>query len=291
MIKLTEEQRQKVDKVILFTNVRDEKNMKEWVAHHLLIGFDEIYIYDHKSIVPLSGQFDNFNKEYEKVFVKRCELDGPIKCYLIQKSVITAKVTKADWMIYLDADEFFVINTDKINNVKDLLKLYTNADLVAFNWLMFGSNFHINEPDGLIIDNYTKSQLKLCDHIKSFLRPSQFLKPNPHRCDIINPFRMYHGSKRRLWSNSVLFDNPIEYYKSIAFIAHYYVQSKETYLRRKLTLPRDDNGTIRPNNQTIMNQTLTENYSIDNDLNDIINTSVRDKYSEKIKLYLKSIGE
>ena len=26
-------------------------------------------------------------------------------------------------------------------------------------------------------------------------------------------------------------------------------------------------------------------------LNDIINTSVRDKYSEKIKLYLKSIGE
>jgi hypothetical protein len=262
------------------------------------LGFDEIYIYDHKSIIPLSGQFDNFNKEYEKVFIKRCELDGPIKCHLIKKAVLTAKVTKADWMLYLDADEFFVINTDKINNIKDLLKLYSNADLVSFNWLMFGSNGHINEPEGLIIDNYTKSEIKLCNHIKSFLRPSQFLKPNPHRCDIINPYRMYHGSNRRLISdenvlknNSPLFDNPIEYYNSIAYIAHYYVQSKETYLRRKLTLPRDDDGTIRPNNLTIMNKQLTENYSIDNDLNDIINTSVRDKYSEKIKLYLKSIGE
>ena len=31
-------------KVILFTNARDELKLKEWVAHHLLLGFDFIYI-------------------------------------------------------------------------------------------------------------------------------------------------------------------------------------------------------------------------------------------------------
>ena len=35
--------------VILFTNARNEKNIKEWAAHHLLIGFSAICIFDHKS--------------------------------------------------------------------------------------------------------------------------------------------------------------------------------------------------------------------------------------------------
>ena len=36
-------------KVALFTNARDEKHIKEWAAHHLLIGFEYIFIFDHKS--------------------------------------------------------------------------------------------------------------------------------------------------------------------------------------------------------------------------------------------------
>ena len=34
-------------KVVLFANVRDEPNIKEWITHHLLLGFDCIYIFDH----------------------------------------------------------------------------------------------------------------------------------------------------------------------------------------------------------------------------------------------------
>ena len=40
--------------VALFTNARNEKHIKEWVAHHLLIGFELIVIFDHKSIKPLN---------------------------------------------------------------------------------------------------------------------------------------------------------------------------------------------------------------------------------------------
>jgi hypothetical protein len=285
-----------VDKIVLFVNARDEPNMKEWVAHHLLIGFDYIFICDHKSKIPLQGQFNNFNKNGDRVFVTRSELNGPIKELFITRAVETAKKFNANWMLYLDADEFFVINTDKINNVKELLKMYPNADSVSFNWLMFGSNGHIKEPEGLIIDNYTKSQLKLCDHIKTFIRPSQFLKPNPHRCDIKTPSRMFHGNKTQLitrkeilHNNSVLFDNPIEYYNSIAYIAHYYVQSTESWIRRKLTLPRDDNGQIRPQNQTILNTEIIGVYDMHNDLNDVENVDVKNKYSQNIKNYLQSI--
>jgi len=284
-----------IGKIILFTNSRDEKNMKEWVAHHLLIGFDEIYIYDHKSIIPLTGQFDNFNKEYEKVFVKRCELDGAIKDILIKKAAETAIILKADWMIYLDADEFFVINADKINNIKELLKIYKNADSVSFNWLVFGSNYHKNEPLGLIIDNYTRSEIKLNEHLKTFIRPNQFLIPNAHRSEIINPDKAFHGNGtnlnrvRPIYKENKHFINPIDYNLSLAYIAHYCIQSEETYLNRKIKLPRDDRGVFRDKNVTISNIKITNEHNIHSEFNDIINTSVRDKYSENIKNYLSSI--
>ena len=48
-------------KVVLFTNARDEQNIKEWVVHHLLLGFDCIYIFDHLSVVPLEEELYNFD--------------------------------------------------------------------------------------------------------------------------------------------------------------------------------------------------------------------------------------
>jgi hypothetical protein len=39
--------------------------------------------------------------------------------------------------------------------------------------------------------------------------------------------------------------NPVEYTKAPAFIAHYIYQSEESYINRKINLPRDDNGSGR----------------------------------------------
>jgi len=50
----------KNNSVVLFTNARNEKNIKEWAAHHLLLGFDLVYIFDHKSDVPLINVFKKF---------------------------------------------------------------------------------------------------------------------------------------------------------------------------------------------------------------------------------------
>ena len=280
------------EKIILCVNARDEKNMNEWVAHHILLGFDEIHICDHKSIIPLDGKFDKFNKETDdneetekkqRVFVTRSEADGPVKDFFIQHAVKQAIDSNAQWMLYLDADEFLVFNSE-VKTVNEFMKKYKDYDLVAVSWLMFGSNGHEKEPDGFIIDNYTKSQQKLCNHIKSFIRPDQFVAPNCHKCTIKNPTKAIHMNGTMLNPSSVLFENNINYSDSEAYIAHYYVQSHETYFRRKLTLPRDDSGLqgARAHRQ--------EYYSL-NYLNEVDNYSIPNKYSEKIKHYLRSIGE
>jgi hypothetical protein len=284
-----------IGKVILFTNARDEKNLKEWVAHHLLLGFDYIYIFDHKSNIPLKGQFVKFNKPISRVFVERCELDGSIKDTLITKAANIAKKNNFDWMLYLDADEFLVINDKNVTTVKKLLSYYPYADSVSCNWLLFGTNFHITEPSGLIIDNYTRSQSTLNDHLKTFIRPSKFLRPNAHRSDIKNDNKAYHINGTQLnkikppFKNNKHYINPVLFENAKVFIAHYYVQSEETYNNRKLNLPRDDWGTFRDSNITLLGHPITETYNIHSEFNDKINTLVKDKYSEQIKKMLTQL--
>ena len=58
--------------VILFTNARDEPNISEWIAHHLLLGFDKVIVFDHLSSIPISSSVPtNFNQnDLKKIFDK-----------------------------------------------------------------------------------------------------------------------------------------------------------------------------------------------------------------------------
>jgi len=258
-------------KVALFTNARDELHIKEWAAHHLLIGFDQIIIFDHKSKTPLTNVFQNFDK---RVTVARIDTDGAIKMPLMNKAINIAKKINVDWFIYLDADEFIILH-NKFKGIKHFLNIYGRAHSVAINWLMFGSNNLVNEPEH-ILESYTKSELKLHNHVKCFVRPEEAIKADvPHFYHIKNPNRMY-GLNGRInvgHSNNL----PIPFYKSPAYIAHYYSQSEETYTKRKLSIPRDDTGTMRGGDAK----------SIHNSSNDIDNLHPSSRYSENIKRFLE----
>uniref|UniRef100_A0A6C0K399 Glycosyltransferase family 92 protein n=1 Tax=viral metagenome TaxID=1070528 RepID=A0A6C0K399_9ZZZZ len=275
LIPLNDPRRKLVGKTILFTNARDEKNIKEWVAHHLILGFDLIYIFDHKSIIPISRDITNFKKG---VIVERCEMDGPIKMHLMLKASKIATSAGADWMLYLDADEFLVLNA--FQHVKQMLKYYLMADSLAINWLLFGTNNYIKDPeDGLIIENYTKSDERIDKHVKTFVRPSQVVDAvTPHYFVIVNPSRMISINMVSM-SNSRSFNEwPIEYNKCPAFIAHYAYQSEESYIKRKINLPRDDNNLYRK----IEDNIHEKHNSTENEL-------VKNKYATGVKWLLEKI--
>jgi hypothetical protein len=270
-IKLSESSRTSVGKTVLFTNVRDEKNMKEWVAHHLLLGFDLIYIFDHKSKHPLSHEMTCFKK---KVVVERCEMDGPIKMHLMMKAAKIATSAGADWMLYLDADEFLVLNA--FSNVNHMLKYYLFADSLAINWLMFGTSFHKKEPEGLLMENYIKSDLKLDKHVKTFVRPSQVIAAiNPHYFVIANSGRMISLNMKPMRETKSFNEWDIDYNNCAAFIAHYVYQSEESYIHRKIILPRDDNSEFRQ-----IEQNIHEKHNFAH------NPIVKKLYAEKIKSFL-----
>lgn len=262
-------------KVILFTNARNEKNMKEWAAHHLLIGFDSIFIFDHKSEIPLKKVFNNFDS---RVKIMRCNFDNPVKIRLMNVAVSISKLLKVDWFLYLDADEFLILNN--YNGIKQMLNNFSFAHSLSINWLMFGTNNIVKEPNGLIIENYIKSEPTLNKHVKCFVRPYEVQNVNnPHYYNVKNNNKMYNidGKKMELFSYHAFHENKLFFQNVPAYIAHYFYQSEETYVKRKIQLPQDDTGNMRGKKDP----------NIHFHYNDVTNEYPKNKYLENIKLFLK----
>jgi len=258
--------------VILFTNARDEPNIAEWIAHHLLLGFDKVVVFDNLSKNPISLNIkNNFNKRLEII---RYDGSGNIKIDLMNKALEISKKENHSWMLYLDADEF--LNLNKFTDIKRLLYEFREADSIGVNWLMFGTSGFKSQPNGLITENFIRSELRLNSHVKTFVRPSAVVRgDHPHFFIMINPSRCYsiNGTKMKMGP----FNNqPIPFIKAVGYIAHYYTQSEDEHMRRKSR--QLDDGSV---NKSAMFPKVHSVY------NNFSNNQLQNKYSQKIKDFLK----
>jgi hypothetical protein len=264
--------RSDTNNVYIFTNARDEPKIAEWIAHHLLLGFDKVFVFDHLSETPIQNILNtNFNG---KVVVERVNGSGNIKLNLMSKALSIAKRDNVSWMLYLDADEFLLLN--KLTNIKDFLNVFKNADAIGVNWLFFGSSGHIKQPEGLLTENFVRSELRLDKHVKSFVRPSTVKRiDNPHFYVLHYPHRYYAASGTRMPMNPF---NPqaLPFTNVMAYVAHYYIQSEEEYVRRKGRALDDGSG-----NKTQLVPVVHTMY------NNVLNNQLKNKYSQRINDFLK----
>jgi hypothetical protein len=266
-ILITKNRRTDNNSTILFTNARDEPNIAEWVAHHLLLGFNKIVIFDHLSKIPINEFIGtNFNN---KLQVIRVEGTGNIKLNLMKQAVDIASKQNYSWMLYLDSDEFLFL---RHSDVKNYLHIFNNADAIGINWLLFGTSGFQKQPKGLLTENFVRSELFLNSHVKSFVRPSCVLKiNNPHYYVISDSSRYYsgNGSLMKMGPFSV---QPYPFTKSPCYIAHYYTQSAEEHMRRKSR--HLDDGSVGKNQ---MLEDVHKHY------NNAINVQLKRNFSQKTK--------
>jgi hypothetical protein len=258
--------------VYLFTNARDEPNIAEWIAHHINIGFDKVYVFDHLSVEPIASKIKtDFGG---KLIILQVKGSGNIKINLMKDAVNISKKNNVSWMLYLDADEFLCLN--KNTNIKDYLHNFIQADSIGINWLFFGSSMHISQPKGLLTNNFTMSEIRLNKHVKSFVRPNSVKNiVNPHYY-ITNSNRYYTGNNRKMEIGP--FNNEIiPFINSTAYIAHYYIQSEEEYNRRKGRNMDDGTGTKL-------------GLDVNTIYNNVANNQIQNKYSQKIQDCLSLYG-
>jgi hypothetical protein len=129
---------------LIATMVRDDGDyIDEWVKYHLLIGFEHVLIYDHKSIIPVIPKWGT------KVTVKRIEAELPFPEYI---HLSTFRDFKSHWIMACDVDEFLVLLQH--NDVRELLANYEHFGGLGIPWSMYGSSGHIKKPSGNVKDSY-----------------------------------------------------------------------------------------------------------------------------------------
>lgn len=133
----------------------------EWIAHHLSIGFDKIFVATNdctdgsdkilqrlQAVMPeavfwIDNQIPHENMTFQRSAVRRC-LD-----HTAQHDI--------DWCLHIDADEFLNIQTEN-KTVSDFIEPFQERDAVMISWKLFGNDGQNHWDGGSILDTFFACQ-------------------------------------------------------------------------------------------------------------------------------------
>ena len=229
--------------IIIHTLVKDESHiLNEWIVHNILIGIKHIYIFDDQSSIPVSQTIEelpNWIKEKITIVLIENNIDfydinsfknsslyneelyekySKIKQLYFQNYFLQNFKNSAEWCLLCDVDEFIYLN-DNIT-LDTIINDYNIYDIIYVPWLIYGSSFHVEQPDGLIINNFTMHDINYFFQGKSFFKLSNVN-------EILCPFRINNY-------NMFCFDHNQPIYTLPIHINHYQINSVKLYIQRKL---------------------------------------------------------
>lgn len=200
--------------------------IEEFVAYHLSIGFEHVYIYDNGE--PDDEPLSVYLKAYTPKYCTFIIYPGPTRQIPAYQHFIKRYASESEWVAFIDIDEFIVL--PKHPNIQEFLAEYgKNIKSIGMNWYMFTNNGHIKKPPGFVIENYTQSCFN--QHIKSLVHSSVFKGQN------VKSFGCLHnitGLAKRLNDGSTIsgpFNNlSHEHNDGVIRLNHYWCKSYEEYI-------------------------------------------------------------
>lgn len=148
----------------------ENRYIKEWVEYHLGIGVDKVFIYDNND--PDGEKIvDAINNDSATVIDYRGKKYAQSSAY---NDCFKKHHDEYDWFIYIDIDEFIVLEKP-LETIKDFLSLkeFNVADIIRLNWMHFDDNGELDVKNGdySVVSRFTRSiQHKKDTYGKSILR-------------------------------------------------------------------------------------------------------------------------
>ena len=175
-------------RVMLVTTVKDEgPNILEWVAHHRMIGFTDIVVFQNDS-------FDNTERSlrvlhdlgvirYFKNEIHRPGLNQ-FQNRAYRRASRLAEYADADWCMALDGDEFLQVNTGQ-GQVQDLIDACPDADEMRLNWRLFGNSHLRHLDERLVTERFVKANAQALPArqplpVKTLFRTRSYKLPGIH---------------------------------------------------------------------------------------------------------------
>ena len=220
--------------------------LHEWVAFHHLAGFSKFYVYAHNCtdhsgavLATLSGAYD-----LQAFAVNTSENQVQLKVY---QHAYEHFGHECDWLAFIDGDEF-LFPTAAASMAEALLPYeYRKVSAIGAYWVCFGSSGHVDEPPGLVTQNYTRRPaLDFPDnsHVKSIVRGRQASRVGPNSHLFATPW----GTQDELGREVTFGKTPYAPSFGQFRINHYVTQSRQFFKQFKQTSGAADAGAayVRP---------------------------------------------
>jgi hypothetical protein len=226
--------------------------LDEWISHYIYHGVDHIYLVNDFSS-------DNYQEIIEKYADKVTLFQNDIVTREVGRQIqiynkfFTPLLNTSKWLSILDMDEF--LYSPYSINLQNMLKLYEDYSQILVDWVHFGSNDHILQPNS-VVEGFTMRAFygkdKQYYSYKNIFKTQTFIKFGIHRCET-------NGTIIYL-KNSDTSETPH------FLINHYTIQSFEFFMKIKKTRGDCDNWFDHINFKR--DEEYFKNYD-DNDISDL----------------------
>jgi len=207
--------------------------IREWVEYHLLQGVERFYLFDNESEDNTKDILAPYVAEGVVVLNDTPGRGIQKPCY---NAALIAYGNFARWLAFIDCDEFLVPmrggNTGEHcgERVSDILKDFEAYPAVAVNWRIFDSNGHIEKPQGLVIESYTRCAADTAWepnlYVKCVIDPTRTIECGIHSHLYVN------GASAVDENFSPIFRGTSEHTENRLRINHYFSKSRAEYLAK-----------------------------------------------------------
>lgn len=149
----------------------------EWIAHHLVLGVEHVVVYDNGS----TDGTETVLASLERIgVVTRIPWQaGTVEAF--RDAVLDGH--GADWLLFLDADEFLVLHEDP--DIRSFVSRFDESvGAIAVHWRIFGSQGHRQPTYDSVVERFTRAAdlgHPRCRVIKSIVRTGRFRIMHAHR--------------------------------------------------------------------------------------------------------------
>lgn len=270
--------------------VRNEgEYLREWIEYHFLSGVSHIYLYDNES----TDDTKEILKDYMvKGLVTYIWWPGKAAQLPAYNHALENYRYDTYYMGFIDADEFLIsvqnenlceaIDAAFEMSTKRLKYIGGQCGGIGINWRMYGTSFHKEKPDGLVIENYKHRAVDTYienGHIKTICNPRVAVSfdCNPHCLNYLNGYYCTSEDGAYIIPDAFFFDGMCINLR----INHYYSKSEEELIKRlKKGKAKENDNKLNEEQISKRLQAVRDNFNIEFD-------PIMNKYIKKVKLCLQ----
>ena len=221
---------------VCVTARNEARYIREWVAHHLAIGFDHIFVFDNDSTDDLKRALKGIGRKHLTYIWWPRNDDGRARqqeAYVrLHQQLRTPR--PGSWVLFIDVDEFLVLK--RHGSIREFIQELGSVDAVSFNWRLFGDSGQKRFEPGLVTERFTRASLSTFPpngYLKTMARCSMIVEPDIHWHQLVEDARIVDPDGKPL---------PLDYgpagpriTHTTAQLNHYFTKSVEEWrLRRSI---------------------------------------------------------